>query len=102
MNFEAKSFAVSYFKWLVGRVLERPSARQRMTVLRPHLLPYFRPTEPRKKVQAGPGRTVRQEQEDISRNHVQAFIPDSVHTLAAKQGQKERYLSVINRFRVSF
>ena len=29
--------------------------------------------------QAGPGRTVKQEQEEISRNHVQAFIPGSVH-----------------------
>ena len=28
--------------------------------------------------QAGPGRKVKQEQEEISRNHVQAFIPDSV------------------------
>ena len=26
----------------------------------------------------GPGRTVKQEQEEISRNHVQAFIPGSV------------------------
>ena len=29
--------------------------------------------------QAGPGRNVKQEQEEISRNHVQAFIPGSVH-----------------------
>ena len=28
--------------------------------------------------QAGPGRKVKQEQEEISRNHVQAFIPGSV------------------------
>ena len=28
--------------------------------------------------QAGPGRRVKQEQEEISRNHVQAFIPGSV------------------------
>ena len=28
--------------------------------------------------QSGPGRTVKQEQEEISRNHVQAFIPGSV------------------------
>ena len=28
--------------------------------------------------QAGPGRPVKQEQEEISRNHVQAFIPGSV------------------------
>ena len=28
--------------------------------------------------QAGPGRTAKQEQEEISRNHVQAFIPGSV------------------------
>ena len=28
--------------------------------------------------QAGPGRTVKQEQEEISRNHVQTFIPGSV------------------------
>ena len=28
--------------------------------------------------QAGSGRTVKQEQEEISRNHVQAFIPGSV------------------------
>ena len=31
--------------------------------------------------QAGPGRTVKQEQEDISPNHVQAFIGLSVDTL---------------------
>ena len=30
--------------------------------------------------QAGPVRTVKQEQEEISRNHVQAFISDSVVT----------------------
>ena len=29
--------------------------------------------------QAGPGRTVKQEKEEISRNHIQAFIPGSVH-----------------------
>ena len=29
--------------------------------------------------QAGPGRKVKQEQEEISRNHVQAFILGSVH-----------------------
>ena len=28
--------------------------------------------------QAGPGRTVKQEQEESSRNHIQAFIPGSV------------------------
>ena len=28
--------------------------------------------------QAGPGRTVKQEQEEISPKHIQAFIPDSV------------------------
>ena len=31
--------------------------------------------------QAGPGRTVKQEQEEISRNHVQTFISPSVHTV---------------------
>ena len=31
------------------------------------------------RTQAGPGRTVKQEQEEVSRNHVQAFIPGSVH-----------------------
>ena len=31
--------------------------------------------------QAGQGRTVKQEQEEISRNHVHAFIPGSVHLL---------------------
>ena len=30
---------------------------------------------------AGPGRTVKQEQKEITRNHVQAFIPGSVHGL---------------------
>ena len=35
--------------------------------------------------QAGPGRKVKQEQEDISRNHVQAFFPGSVW--AARQMQ---------------
>ena len=33
--------------------------------------------------QAGPGRKVKQEQEEISRNHVQAFIPGSVEITAA-------------------
>ena len=28
--------------------------------------------------QAGPGRKIKQEQEEISRNHVQAFFPGSV------------------------
>ena len=32
------------------------------------------------RTQAGPGRTVKQEQEEISRNHVQTFIYLSVHT----------------------
>ena len=32
------------------------------------------------RTQAGPGRTVKQEQEEISRNHVQTFISPSVHT----------------------
>ena len=31
------------------------------------------------RTQAGPGRTVKQEQEEISRNHVQTFISPSVH-----------------------
>ena len=31
------------------------------------------------RTQAGPGRTVKQEQEDISRNHVQTPICPSVH-----------------------
>ena len=31
------------------------------------------------RTQAGPGRTVKQEQEEISRNHVLAFIPGPVH-----------------------
>ena len=31
------------------------------------------------RTQAGPGRTVKQEQEQISRNHVQTFISPSVH-----------------------
>ena len=33
--------------------------------------------------QAGPGRTVKQKQEDISRNHVQTFIFPSVHAYRA-------------------
>ncbi len=32
------------------------------------------------RTQAGPGRTVKQEQEDISRNHVQTFIFPSIIT----------------------
>ena len=32
------------------------------------------------RTQAGPGRTVKQEQEEISRNHVQTFISPSVST----------------------
>ena len=35
--------------------------------------------------QAGPGRKVKEEQEEISRNHVQAFIPDSVHGYVRKE-----------------
>ena len=35
--------------------------------------------------QAGPGRTVKQQQEEISRNHVQAFYPISVHSLCLKR-----------------
>ena len=31
------------------------------------------------RTQAGPGRTVKQGQEEISRNHVQTFISPSVH-----------------------
>ena len=34
------------------------------------------------RTQAGPGRTVKQEQDEISRNHVQAFILGSVHICA--------------------
>ena len=37
------------------------------------------------RTQAGPGRTVKQEQEDISRNHVQTFIYPSVHRLVSGQ-----------------
>ena len=33
------------------------------------------------RTQAGPGRTVKQEQEEISRNHVQTFISPSVHVV---------------------
>ena len=33
------------------------------------------------RTQAGPSRTVKQEQEDISRNHIQTFISPSAHTL---------------------
>ena len=32
------------------------------------------------RIQAGPGRTVQQEQEEISRNHVQTFSGCSVHS----------------------
>ena len=35
------------------------------------------------RTQAGPGRTVKQEQEEISRNHIQTFIYLSVHKLKA-------------------
>ena len=48
--------------------------------------------------QAGPGRTVKQELEVISRNHVQAFIPgsvDSFHDSMAKNGDFE---SISNRW----
>ena len=34
--------------------------------------------------QAGPGRTVKQEQDEISRNHVQAFSGRPVHTCASR------------------
>ena len=34
------------------------------------------------RTQAGPGRTVKQEQEEISRNHVQTFISPSVNARA--------------------
>ena len=35
------------------------------------------------RTQAGPGRTVKQEQEEISRNHVQTFICLSVYVLSS-------------------
>ena len=38
------------------------------------------------KSQAGPGKTVKQEQEDISRNHVQALFPGPVVVSMAKCG----------------
>ena len=41
--------------------------------------------------QAGPGRTVKQEQEEIAHNHVQAFIPGSVQGWA-----KEWSLGCVN------
>ena len=44
--------------------------------------------------QAGPGRTVKQEQEEISRNHVQAFIPGSVLTLFLSPPHKQHYAPV--------
>ena len=40
--------------------------------------------------QAWPGRKVKQEQEEISRNHVQAFIPGSVH--AVRRGDPDSLL----------
>ena len=42
--------------------------------------------------QAGPGRTVKQGQEEISRNHVQTFISPSVHTGKFQKGPMYRYL----------
>ena len=40
--------------------------------------------------QAGPGKTVMQEQEEISRNHIQAFLPGSV-----EEGNKGRMESSV-------
>ena len=38
------------------------------------------------RTQAGPGRTVKQEQEEVSRNHVQAFQPILVSYVHRKKG----------------
>ena len=49
--------------------------------------------------QAGPGRTVKQEQEDISRNHVQTFISPSVQTNLQNLKVVDSYLTfLINPF----
>ena len=55
-----------------------------LVVSHSHIIPYYR--APGKSVyfllsrtQAGPGRTVKQEQEEIFRNHIQTFISPSVH-----------------------
>ena len=45
--------------------------------------------------QAGPGRTVKQEQEEISRNHVQAFIPGSVDDWATSRFSPANISSIL-------
>ena len=45
------------------------------------------------RTQAGPGRTVKQEQEEISRNHLQTFISPSVHN---RYGYRVRLQSLGN------
>ena len=46
------------------------------------------------RTQAGPGKIVKQEQEEISRNHLQDFIPDSVRAYRerARQSGRHHYL----------
>ena len=39
------------------------------------------------RTQAGPGRTVKQEQEEISRNHVQTFISPSVYSQTSQSSE---------------
>ena len=46
------------------------------------------------RTQAGPGRTVKHEQEEISRNHVQAFILGSVHNISCPLVCSPNFLSV--------
>ena len=45
--------------------------------------------------QAGPGRRVKQEQKEISRNHVKAFIPGSVVLLFWKKDSLTIVLGII-------
>ena len=47
--------------------------------------------------QAGPGRTVKQEQEEISRNHVQAFIPGPVLIMVHHRLHSKRSISTFFR-----
>ena len=51
--------------------------------------------------QEGPGRTVKQEQEEIYRNHVQTFIYLSVHFTTAKTNSRNNFCLDIAMLEIS-
>ena len=66
---------------MFGRTLHEPAAETKLLFCAP--LRYYRAEKKSLQIllsrtQAGPGRKVKQEQEEISRNHVQTFIYPAV------------------------